>query len=244
MTEHTAAPPADLDGPCDTRMMGVVHSALRRDLVRTRMVLTDETPLARERRVGLGGHVLWLMHTLHLHHTGEDIGLYPMVLRNDPSTAALVADMDEDHKRIDPAIAELEQAARAFQADAAADLRLLEALGDLEAVLLPHLEREETEMMPVVSSCVTEREWRDWNDKINVGSKPFLYLAEEGHWVLDNLDPVGRALTLQLVPPVPRFVLIRLLGGRYHRKAKLLWHGSPAAQVPSLSLALRAEFGR
>lgn len=244
MTEHTAPPAVDPDGPCDTRMMGVVHSALRRDLVRTRMVLEHEAPLATKRRIVLAGHVLWLMHTLHLHHTGEDIGLYPMVLQNDPSTAELVADMDADHKRIDPAIAAFEQAARAYRTDETAAGQLLDALTDLEAVLLPHLEREETVMMPVVSCCVTEREWQDWNDKVNVRSKPFLYLAEEGHWVLDNLDPAGRALALQLVPPVPRFILVRLLGGRYHRKAKLLWHGSPAAQVPSLSLALIPEFRR
>jgi hypothetical protein len=30
--------------PADTRMMGVVHSALRRDLVRARLVLESEPP--------------------------------------------------------------------------------------------------------------------------------------------------------------------------------------------------------
>jgi hypothetical protein len=224
---------------CDTRMMGIVHSALRRDLVRTRMVLDQPALLADARRVGLADHVLWMMHALHVHHHGEDIGLYPMVLRNDPGTRELVEDMDADHQRIDPAIADLEAAARAFREDApGARAQLLIALTGLDAVLLPHLEREEVAMMPVVSSCVSQQEWDDWNQEVNVKPKGVLYLAEEGHWILDNLDDVSRTLVVGLVPPVPRFVIIKLLGGKYRRKRALLWDGTPAERVPSLSLDL------
>ena len=227
---------------CDTRMMGIVHSALRRDLVRTRMVLDEPALLTDARRTGLADHVLWMMHALHVHHHGEDIGLYPMVLRNDPTTRDLVEDMDADHQRIDPAIAALEQAARAFRADPGARSGLLSALATLDDVLLPHLEREEAVMMPVVSGCVSQQEWDDWNQEVNVKPKGVLYLAEEGHWILDNLDDESRALVVELVPPVPRFVIIRLLGGRYRRKRALLWGGTPAERVPSLSLDLVAAW--
>jgi hypothetical protein len=232
-------------GPCDTRMMGIVHSALRRDLVRTRLVLEREVPLAEKRRVGLAEHVLWMMHALHVHHHGEDVGLYPMVVRNDPTTRELVEDMDADHQRIDPAIAVLEEAARAYRDDAPGSYGdLLAALAALDDVLRPHLEREELVMMPVVSTCVTAREWDDWNQEVNVKPKPLMYLAEEGHWILDNLDDVSRALVVALVPPVPRFVLIRLLGGRYRRKRALLWAGSPAERVPSLSVDVAGDWSR
>jgi hemerythrin-like domain-containing protein len=240
----TTAPP-DLDGPADTRMMGIVHSALRRDLVRTRMVLEEEAPLDPARRTALADHVVWMMHVLHTHHHGEDIGLYPMVLRNNPGAAPLLAAMDADHARIDPAITALEAAAGALRADAAAAYAgVLAALTDLEAVLLPHLEREEQVMMPVVAECVTEREWQQWNQEVNVKPKPLMLLAEEAPWVLDNLDETGRALAVALVPPVPRFVLLRLLGGRYRRKHALLWRGRPAELVPSLSLDLVATWAR
>ena len=246
MTAQTATTEAlDLDGPADTRMMGIVHSALRRDLVRTRMVLEDEAPLSAERRVALADHVVWLMDFLQTHHHGEDIGLYPMVLRNDPSTADLVADMDGDHQRIDPAIASLEEAARGYRDGVPGSLDgLLAALVALDEVLLPHLAREELEMMPVVSACVTEREWQDWNQRVNVKPKPLMYLAEEGHWVLDNLDEVSSDLVVHLVPPIPRFILIRLLGGRYRRKHALLWQGSPAAHVPSLPVTVAGDWQR
>lgn len=242
MTRTTAV---DLDAPCDTRMMGIVHSALRRDLVRVRILLDTEPDLAGPRRVALGEHVLWLMHLLHVHHEGEDVGLYPMVLRNDPGARGLVEDMDADHHRITPAIEALEDAARDYRdAGAGSRARVVRALTELEAVLLPHLAREEQEAMPVVSACVTEREWRTWNEEINLKSKSTTYLAEEGHWVLDNLDAESRALVVGQVPPVPRFVLIRLLGGRYARKRALLWQGTAAESVPSLSLAVAPEWSR
>ena len=83
---------AGLDDPADTRMMGILHSALRRDLVRLRTVLG--TPQAAEpaRRTALAEHVLWLVDVLHLHHSGEDDGLYPLVLRRNPDAAPGAAD--------------------------------------------------------------------------------------------------------------------------------------------------------
>ncbi len=236
--------PDDRDGPCDTRMMGVVHSALRRDLVRTRLVLEGEAPLSDRRRVALAEHLIWLMDFLHEHHSSEDAGLYPMVLRNDPSTAALVAEMDADHQRIDPAMAALVSAAERWRDNATATAAVAETMDRLEAVLIPHLSREETVMMPVVATCVTQRELKKWDDEMNVGDKPMRQLAMEGHWLLDNLDPDGRALTLALVPPVQRFVLLNLLGRPYKQRRTLLWQHSPADQLPSLSIQRYAEFQR
>ena len=90
--------------PADTRMMGIVHSALRRDLVRLRLVLG--TPAAKEprRRKALAEHAIWLMDFLHHHHTGEDEGLYPLVVRRNPDAAALCERMDVDHDTITPAM--------------------------------------------------------------------------------------------------------------------------------------------
>jgi hypothetical protein len=70
--------------PADARTMGVVHSALRRDLVRLRLVLG--TPAARDpqRRTAPAEHVTWMMDFLHHHHSGEDAGLYPVVVRRSP----------------------------------------------------------------------------------------------------------------------------------------------------------------
>ncbi len=69
---------ADGGAPADTRTMGIVHSALRRDLERTRVALTTAAYPDGERRRAIGEHLLAMMHFLHVHHHGEDEGLRPM----------------------------------------------------------------------------------------------------------------------------------------------------------------------
>ena len=99
----------NMDGPADTRMMGIVHDALRRDLARTRAAL--DGPVPESQRRALAAHVLWMMDFLHAHHEGEDAGLYPMVRAADPTAAALLDAMAADHAAVDPAVAGLRAAA-------------------------------------------------------------------------------------------------------------------------------------
>ncbi|MGV9743957.1 hemerythrin domain-containing protein [Rhodococcus zopfii] len=90
--------------------MGIVHSALRRDLERTRLVLVSESPPDERRRRELADHIVWMMRALHLHHTAEDAGLWPLIRARNPSASALLDEMANDHRRIAPAITALEEA--------------------------------------------------------------------------------------------------------------------------------------
>jgi hemerythrin-like domain-containing protein len=146
-----------LDDPADTQMMGIVHSALRRDLVRIGMVLGTSQAVEPARRSALAHHLLWMMRFLHEHHSGEDDGLYPLVKRRNPASAELVERMGTDHLTISPAIHALTAAANRHLADPTSpDSALQLAVDRLATVLLPHLHREEQEMMPMVSASITE----------------------------------------------------------------------------------------
>lgn len=223
--------------PADTRSMGIVHSALRRDLERTRVVLSTEPYPDAERRRGLAAHLTWMMRFLHIHHTGEDVGLWPLIRAKNPAAGALLDQMDADHRRIAPAITALEDAARAYRDDAGAREPLLAALAGLTEVLLPHLRREELEMMPVVSATITTTEYHDIEQEHFVKPKSFMELGAEGHWIIDGLGPDDREVILHVVPAVPRFILLHGFARSYRRKRDLLWGDGPAAAIPSLDLA-------
>jgi len=227
----------DRHEPADTRSMGIVHSALRRDLERTRLVLVSESPLDERRRRALAAHVVWMMHALHLHHTAEDAGLWPLIRARNPSASALLDEMATDHRRIAPAITALEEAARAYRVDAGARERLLGALAGLNEVLLPHLRREELEMMPVVAATITPAEYRDVENEYFVKPKGFVELGAEGPWIVDGATPEDRDVILHVIPAVPRFVLMQTFGRRYRRKAARLWSDGPAATVPPLKVS-------
>ncbi|WP_375486303.1 hypothetical protein [uncultured Jatrophihabitans sp.] len=100
---------------------------------------------------------------------------------------------------------------------------MLDALAGLDAVLGPYLEREEAEAMPVTSRAITQRQWHQWDQAHNVKSKKPAQLGFEGHWLIDDVDPVRRQTVLHEVPLVPRYLLLWGFGPRYRRRKAILW---------------------
>jgi len=215
----------DPNAPADTRMMGIVHSALRRDLTRTTTALSAEHPPSDAQRVALAAHLTWMMDFLHGHHEGEDVGLWPLIRSLDPSAADLLDQMEHDHSQIAPEIDGLRIATRRYAGDPAAPARdgLIEALASLRAVLDPHLHREEAEMMPIVSRTLTHAQWENFNQEHYIKTKSKSELGHEGHWLIDSIDPAGYKVVVGNVPAIPRFVLLHAFAGQYARACAARW---------------------
>lgn len=217
--------------PADTRMMGIVHGALRRDLLRARQVAsTAPYPQGRQRRA-LGEHVVWLMDFLHAHHTSEDEGLWPAVRAKNPDAGALLDSLEADHQRIEPAAAALRAAGERYAASTRDDARsgLVAALDDLGTVLFPHLDREVEEAMPVVSRTISHGEWRAIEQKYNLKPKSLSQLGFEGHWLIDGIDDEGYDVVVHTVPAIPRFVLLHGFARAYRRRVAVVWEPDGAA---------------
>ena len=220
----------------ETRMNGIIHAALRRDLDRTAMVLDGTAQVSDGRLRAIGTHAVWLMQLLHDHHTTEDEGLFPVMRRNNPAAADLLDEMETEHAAIAGAVTTLETAGRRAEAGepGAADA-LRDAVAALRTVLDPHLVHEERDLVPLVVQSVGEDEWAVFEKSNTAGKKP-PELAMQGHWMMDNLDPAGVAVVTSVVPAVPRFLMLRFLGGPYRRRREACWGGTPAAAVPATPL--------
>ena len=211
--------------PADTRINGVVHGALRRDLVRTRATLiTEPYPQGRQRRA-LGEHAAWLMEFLHAHHTGEDEGVWPLVRERNPAASALLDSLEADHGRIDPAATTVTAAGQRYAATTTDEPRaeLVAALDALTTVLLPHLDREVEEAMPVVSASITQAEWRAVERTYFIKPKSLAQLGMEAHWLVDGIDREGYQIVVHTVPAVPRFILLHGFARGYRRRARARW---------------------
>jgi hemerythrin-like domain-containing protein len=214
----------DLQAPADTRMMGIVHDALRRDLNRAIRVLSKAPFPQAAQRSAIGEHISWMMQFLHAHHHGEDAGLWPLVQTRNPAAAPLLEAMEADHVRVAPLMDEADRAARGYASESSDENRtgLRDALMRLSELLLPHLEREENEMMPLVSVSISAGEWRDIDQRYFVKPKSLAQLGLEGHWLLDGADAETREIIVREVPPIPRFVLV-------HGFASATGDGRPSA---------------
>jgi hypothetical protein len=100
---------------------------------------------------------------------------------------------------------------------------LVGALDDLLVVLVPHLDREVAQAMPVVAASISDREWKDIEQQYFVKKKSAGELAMEGHWMIEDIDAEGYDVVVHTVPPVLRFVLVHGFGPAYRRRAKVRW---------------------
>lgn len=210
--------------PADTRMMGIVHNALRRDIARAQSALARWPYPNPRQRSAVAEHLVWMTEFLHRHHRVEDDGLYPLVRQRVSQAAGILDAMDADHHALLPAIARLTDSARRYAADPSARLDLVTTLDRLAAVLLPHLQREELEMMPVVSEALTQAEWDAIEQAHAVKPLKPTELAFTALWLCDGASDEDRAIVRSLVPkPVARAIEIFATPG-YQRYAWRLWH--------------------
>lgn len=207
--------------PADTRTMRIVHNAMRRDLTRAREVL-DALPYPHNRqRIALAEHLTMIMAFLHKHHDAEESGLYPLV-RRDPAAGALLAEMEADHDALDSGIAAVERAAAAYALDPGARADLATALDLLNPVLMPHLDREEDLLMPVVERTVTKAEWDAW-ERALARKRSLPELAREGLWVMDGATEDERALMTALVPAPVTWIILNVFGRAHRKRAFARW---------------------
>lgn len=218
------------DAPADTVMMSVMHDALRRDFARVREVLdAPDVPAAPQARA-LASHLLFMLVFLEGHHHNEDDKLWPLVLAHDPALGPLMDAMSQDHAAVAAEVGRLERAARRFgqEPDQATRADLVVAIERLNAVLGPHLDREESELMPRVSACLTAAQWHQFEKS----AKPDMsipVLAEYLNWFLEDLDPVRRHKVVTSMPAPIVLISTRVFGPGYRRRAAERWAGQTAA---------------
>jgi hemerythrin-like domain-containing protein len=206
-------------------MNRIFHAALRRDLERMINVLAGANDHARpEQRAALAEHVGLVLDLLHHHHTGEDTGLWPLVRRRAPDLGSQLDTMEAEHACVAGAIVSTRAAARQYAMttdSTAGGRRLQEALADLSGVLLPHLDHEETEVMPRVMRALTPRDWsassrrelRNWNSFALAGTGLV--------WMADGLIGRQRTMFNQQVSPVFQWLVDKRYGPAYRRRTAL-----------------------
>lgn len=122
----------------------VVHDAFRRELalIREEMSTGGGTTLGAQLRV----NCLTFCAGLHNHHTGEDIGMFPVLADRHPEFAPALARLGEEHERIAELVEDLRRVVSAEDADPAAARAEVERL---TAALEAHLTYEEEQLMQI-----------------------------------------------------------------------------------------------
>ena len=154
---QSAGPPL-----ADTSDMPAVHRVFR-DAVADAPALVGAAPAGDTARSGtVGSYYDNVLRFLEAHHEGEDLLVTPRLLERCRDDEAVVvrriADQHHDVLTLMPDCNRAVAAWRASADPAAADdaVAAVRALGDL---LVPHLDEEESEVLPLASTYLTAPEW-------------------------------------------------------------------------------------
>lgn len=201
-------------GPVDFTVMYAAHDAFHRDLVR----LTEAVRGGRTGDPAVRAGWTTFKNQLHLHHTAEDIALWPALRRQvtDPAHIAVLDAMEAEHARIDPLLAQVD-AAMTGAGDSGSGLSgSVAALAD---TLTGHMGHEEDEALPLVAAYLGAAGWAAFGKQAG-RSQGLRGAAEFFAWMLDGAPADTTRRLLGLLPPPVRLLYRAVWRPAYARRPR------------------------
>ena len=183
---QTAAHP----GPVDMVMMYVMHHGFRRDLAAFAAAARSTPVHDRLSWQALAERWDLFSEILHHHHSGEDAGLWPLLMeRTDAEGNVVLAAMEAEHAQIDPV---LQACAAGFarlstHADEDARAALAVRLCAAKESLGRHLRHEETEAIAIIQQVMTQHEWEQLEAEHFRRGVPFAQVLKIVPWAAHDV---------------------------------------------------------
>jgi DUF438 domain-containing protein len=189
-------------GPMDTSDMAAVHRVFRSSLASAPDFVASAAG-SDERRALIASYYVNLIAFLEAHHEGEEILVFPLLSERAVDDVAMVVETTRQHaevvglmESVRSSMGEWESAGDAKAEAAVASLR------SLDAVLIPHLDDEESIIVPLASRHLTPQEWGQLPGHAMGtfgGDKIWLIIG----LIRENFTEAQRAMMLEKMPHRP-----------------------------------------
>ena len=198
--------------------MVLIHRVFRRefklapDLVRA-VRAEDRRGVARVAR-----HLQFVLHGLHVHHSGEDELLWPLLAGRAELDASLLARMQTQHDTLALTTAEMSDALSRWRLSVGSETvaALIAAAERVHGLLVTHLDEEEQRVLPLVTTWITPAEWGRLAQH-GFTRMPKSALFRQLGAILEDADSVERRNFLATLPPPVRLLWAALGRRRYDR---------------------------
>jgi hypothetical protein len=225
-------------GDADLTIMLAAHDAFRRDLVSLVRSVQGPARTDRERQRSVAAGWELFKNQLHIHHTAEDELIWPTLrqrLGHSENALSILDEMEEEHGRIDPLLAAVDNAFAALAGQAATQSagqraalqgtqpagqpgadRIADVTDALVTTLTAHLTHEERDGLPLIGVALTAAEWRGVGFKIarrnglSAGGQMF-------SWMLDGATPEQLHATIGQLPPPVRLLYKAVWKPRFNK---------------------------
>lgn len=195
------AAPAELPFADTSDMIGL-HRVFREALTAAPAFVGGTAPDDAARVEVVASYYANVLDLLHSHHEGEDELLTPRLLERAPEHADTISRIGGQHAGVLTAIEQADEAVAAWRSAPGAGTRdaAAGALTRLEASLIPHLDEEEREILPIAAQHINVAEWGELpahGMKSFRGDKLWLILG----LIQEQMSPEQRAAMEQHMPP-------------------------------------------
>jgi hemerythrin-like domain-containing protein len=212
--------------PIEVRDMAIVHRTFREAFSESASLVRAETHPSADRVAFLSDHIEMILSILHGHHASEDELLWPPLLARAPDEAATVQRVADQHQEVSGAIERVQQGVATWRQSAghSGGEALADSLVNLNAVLQSHLNDEESLVVPLAATVLTQKEWNDMGEHSRQSIPKDKMFVAFG-MLLEPLSDADRAYMLSEVP-APVKLLWKTLGQRSWRKYRSQLRGA------------------
>lgn len=212
----------------DTHEMLLIHRVIRREIGALPALIRAAAGNPQRSKI-VGAHATEMLDFLHVHHSGEDELVWPVLRPRVTLDDDLLERMQAQHHQIAEAVDAVQADLPGWtqSADAEVGERMAARLETAYEVLLAHLQEEEQRILPLLSQHFSQDEWNALG-KHGFNSIPGKRrLVILGH-ILEETDETERAKFLLNVPP-PARLAFKLIGRRQFAREVATIRGAQAS---------------
>ncbi len=206
------------DGLADVRDMYVVHRAFRREFGLIPRLIRKVPAGDVARSETIAQHLDLMLAGLHMHHTGEDEILWPLLLARAAPSRELIETMQTQHESVDGYADQIGVLAAEWRSTGSAvrGEQVARLIEDFRTALVEHLDLEEREILPLSARHISTTEWDGLGghgvDAMTKTQLPLMFGA-----VLEDASDEERAMMLAKLPLAVRLILNTLGTWQYRR---------------------------
>jgi hemerythrin-like domain-containing protein len=184
------------------QQMVVIHRVFRREFGLLPTLIRGVAPDDLARAKFVADHATGLLRFVHIHHSGEDELLWPVLLERVEVEADLIRRMEDQHEHVAALLPHAQEQLPAWTAEPSPEsgAELAATFEQIASVLGEHLGEEETDILPLVETHLTVAEWERLGEHARGSLAPPDLMASLAA-ILEEADDEERAMFTAVLPP-------------------------------------------
>jgi hemerythrin-like domain-containing protein len=208
------------------QQMVVIHRVFRREFGLLPALIRGVAADDLERAKVVADHANGLLRFVHVHHSGEDELLWPVLLDRVAVESDLIMRMEHQHEHVAALLPQAQEQLSVWAAMPAPErgAQLAGTFEEIASVLNEHLGEEENQILPLVEANLTVEEWSRLGQHATASMAPPELMASLAA-ILEEADDDERAMFTVVLPPPALAVFVEQAEPAYRDRMQQLRAG-------------------